>query len=1132
MKARKLAVSIIICMIVMICMIGAAQADNLLTNGGFENPLNITNTSGTPVSGSSNGWNYQSMLGPDPASSDEALGNFSLTPEATATTSPIQIHGGSNAQRISGFWWANVMLWQDVKVKAGAEYTASIYVYAGNFYKASFAPTDSVGIEVTELDASGNVIAGTFQEAKCAAQSTGLELKQIVFTTSANTAKVRYTIHHRMAIDNRGWAVYDDASLDGPPADVDLLTNGGFENPLEVNNTSGSPISGTSNSWNYQSIYGSDAGSTDEALGNFCMTGEATAAAPILINSGENAQRIFGYWWSNVLLWQDVKVLPGSLYTASAYVYAGNYYKMSATDAVGIEISELDANGDVIAGTFREAKCAAQTTGFEYKQIVFTTTANTVKVRYAIHHRMAIDSRGWAVYDDASLVGPPPMGTISGVVLDADGNPIPSAKVQFGKNLDAGTTDPQIGFTTPTYNYSVNTAPDGSYSIDLPLGDYWVRASKDNFYAQQIARAATEAGEGADFSLTAVGNNILINAGMDDNHPGNGWSTRSLQAGAVSTQQWSGRLTPYIYYRSGEECAEMSACSDTGERWAEIYQTTPVVQGTQYTAKVWFRGAANPGTTMEWGTGKNTAMLYVQEYDSSNNPVGARRVVTANYALVSDWQPLSVTFTTNAATRKVEIGAHSDIYSKYAEWLNFGVGTYARMLYDDFELNGQKGTWGLSGVVRGAASPVSGADVQITDLTDTTQAVYTTTTTADGSYSLPGAQINHRYRVHVAAAGFYSMKQSATVDCDYKLDFDLQQQNMLAEAGFDDITWNSDGTFPSTSAWKYEESHTASGGTYIRRGDWAAQYSFAVFSQTGQQALEIGHGGAGNSAGSVYQDVAVQPATTYDASGWFRTYGPDWATDGLQYIGITATEYDSSGMQIGDPHETYLSVFDQWAKVNCQFTTSGATASLRVGTIFYLTNDYNYTQYRVTCDSFSLVGSQSVGAVKDLKALNDGALVNMTGAVVSAAFNGFFYIEDTNRVAGVKVVSDTPVSAGNLVTINGVLSNKPGEEMVINASSVDATTGGEAPDPLGMNNKSTDGSGLAATGLLVRVWGQLAVNGSSYSITDGSGNPIALDSITTLPSGVGNGNYVLVTGALGLDANGPVVHVVSMQKGN
>lgn len=154
----------------------------------------------------------------------------------------------------------------------------------------------------------------------------------------------------------------------------------------------------------------------------------------------------------------------------------------------------------------------------------------------------------------------------------------------------------------------------------------------------------------------------------------------------------------------------------------------------------------------------------------------------------------------------------------------------------------------------------------------------------------------------------------------------------------------------------------------------------------------------------------------------------------------------------------------------------------------------------------------------DFKRAADSAVANTRGAIVSAAFPGFFYIESADRSSGIRVEkANHGFSAGMTADVSGTIATSTnGERCIAATTAVENGEGSVAP--LGLNNKSVGGSklglqdglfewklvknddstwrkellqssGMNNIGLLVRVWGrvtQIDPDGAYFYIDDGS----------------------------------------------
>jgi hypothetical protein len=131
--------------------------------------------------------------------------------------------------------------------------------------------------------------------------------------------------------------------------------------------------------------------------------------------------------------------------------------------------------------------------------------------------------------------------------------------------------------------------------------------------------------------------------------------------------------------------------------------------------------------------------------------------------------------------------------------------------------------------------------------------------------------------------------------------------------------------------------------------------------------------------------------------------------------------------------------------------------------------------------------------VGELKTVSDGTWVGLQPQPVTAAFSGYFYVEDPERNAGIRVVSPVAVTVGQMASVGGQLATVSGEHQ-LTAGSVTTSAPLLFIRPVIMTNKSVGGSdigsvpGLHNLGLLVTVCGEFVSQGSgSFTIDDGSG---------------------------------------------
>ena len=168
---------------------------------------------------------------------------------------------------------------------------------------------------------------------------------------------------------------------------------------------------------------------------------------------------------------------------------------------------------------------------------------------------------------------------------------------------------------------------------------------------------------------------------------------------------------------------------------------------------------------------------------------------------------------------------------------------------------------------------------------------------------------------------------------------------------------------------------------------------------------------------------------------------------------------------------------------------------------------------------------KSPGTVGQTKPLPDGTLVDLTGPIVTRIFETYFYIEDAQRIAGIRVNCDPsqmpaegtmPTVVGTLRTING--------ERVLDQSFVFAGSAAAIPGVFAMNNTATF-CGLNPQGLRVVLAGRASVpqGATTFTIQDGSVKPIRVELHGV--AAPADGRFVVVTGVLGGDLQGPILRV-------
>jgi len=165
-------------------------------------------------------------------------------------------------------------------------------------------------------------------------------------------------------------------------------------------------------------------------------------------------------------------------------------------------------------------------------------------------------------------------------------------------------------------------------------------------------------------------------------------------------------------------------------------------------------------------------------------------------------------------------------------------------------------------------------------------------------------------------------------------------------------------------------------------------------------------------------------------------------------------------------------------------------------------------------------------SVVQAKAMPDGTDLAISGPIVTRRFDTFFYLEDADRVSGIRVNYDGgPALQGTRPAVRGTLRTIDGERVIDDAAVCEGPAAA-IPAPFAMN-LSAAAAGLSPQGLLVRLTGSSdgEAGSASFLLSDGSPEPIRVDlQGFTLPAGR---PFVIVTGTLGRDAAGHVLHVNS-----
>lgn len=229
-----------------------------------------------------------------------------------------------------------------------------------------------------------------------------------------------------------------------------------------------------------------------------------------------------------------------------------------------------------------------------------------------------------------------------------------------------------------------------------------------------------------------------------------------------------------------------------------------------------------------------------------------------------------------------------------------------------------------------------------------------------------------------------------------------------------------------------------------------------------------------------------------------------------------------------------FSVTASGAALSYQWRRNKTNISGATGTTYTTANPGSYdclitnTCGTITSDSAPLLINNAtwVSSVAAAKQLANGTVVGLSqGPNVVRSLGSFYYVEDYNRVTGIRVIpsgSDNMLSEKAVATVYGIIQDYNGER-VIGGGLINAPGSGMQPQPLGMTCQSAVLP--LSQGLYVRMAGTVSDPESltnTFTLGDGS------DYITVLLYGVSlpaNGAKVNVRGVLGWEPFGPVLRV-------
>jgi len=275
--------------------------------------------------------------------------------------------------------------------------------------------------------------------------------------------------------------------------------------------------------------------------------------------------------------------------------------------------------------------------------------------------------------------------------------------------------------------------------------------------------------------------------------------------------------------------------------------------------------------------------------------------------------------------------------------------------------------------------------------------------------------------------------------------------------------------------------------------------------------------GANPKIGGAYQQVWAPVASPFTASVYAACCGQGggaahtWSRIGIDPTGGVSAS--SGNVQWSAWYKSPAEVTWQWTQL---YKTVTATGNILTVFLDYWQEQPGYALQVNAFDDVQVTGASTI-ALATARQQPDGSYVCFAPAIITAKFTGspnYLYVEQPDRLAGLKVTGSTSCVVGDSVKIGGTMQTSSGERSV-SSSVIDLVTAAYGcPGALGMANRAVGGgpnglvpgitgmNGPNNVGLLVRAWGHVTpIDSTSFYIADGSSGSlkIAVPSGTALP---------------------------------
>ena len=331
---------------------------------------------------------------------------------------------------------------------------------------------------------------------------------------------------------------------------------------------------------------------------------------------------------------------------------------------------------------------------------------------------------------------------------------------------------------------------------------------------------------------------------------------------------------------------------------------------------------------------------------------------------------------------------------------------------------------------------------------------------------------------------------------------------------------------PAQTAWiKYGE-FDSGGNSGIQSGPWFGMMPHSGIYLAGSAAS------GDNKNGGFYQTVSsgIEPGQYWLFAAWCNTFndGSSSATNTNNRIGIDPYGGNNpySDNIVWSPR---VSTQYQWQKASV-----GTTATANAITLFVEAEQKYPVAWNLNAFDDCAIISLNPMSIAESLTLPDGAEVSLMNRLVTAGtdqIGGAFYVEESDRSAGIQVASYEIVEMGSEVTVSGVTgTNAYGERCIYADMAAVNAAGQDLPGALFVSNAGLGGGdygpltqgpwqglGVYNVGLLVTCFGEVTAQGSGYFyIDDGAGLEDGSGRVGVMVDAAGLVNpaetYAMVTG--------------------